>query len=65
MARPIYVWRLDELRGKTTIRITGGAELKIEDANYRLWLRGDIIIEEERGQGDAWCEIVRKQAKLT
>lgn len=38
MARPIFVWRLDELKPKATIREEAHAELKVETPEYRVWL---------------------------
>ena len=66
MARPNFVWRLDELKGKRTIRVSDtGAELKIEDVNFRLWLHDGIVKEQERQDGDSWKTVHSYPAKLS
>lgn len=66
MARPIFVWRLDELNETPTIRTSDtGAELKREDADHRLWLHDGLVKEQERQYDGCWKTINTYPAKTT
>lgn len=56
MARPIFVWRLDELQPKHTIRESAnGAELKIQTDGYRIWLNFGVVEVEEKQENCTGC----------
>lgn len=64
MARPIYIWRLDELEDKETLRVaTDGSELKIHTEAYQVWLAyGRVIVEDKQDDG-TWRIVEQYEAK--
>lgn len=64
MARPIFVWRLDELKPKGTLRTAeDGRELKVDDPAYRVWLNFGVVEVEERQDNGSWRLAEQYRAK--
>lgn len=65
MARPNFVWRLDDLKGKETLRTAAdGSELKIEAETYRLWLNNSLVLTEEKQEDGSWEIVETREAKV-
>lgn len=65
MAHPNYLWRIDELKDKRTLyRDDDGAELKIQQQTYQLWLlpNGDVRIQNRQDDG-GWKVVETYPAK--
>lgn len=66
MARPLFVWRLDELTTKATIRVSdNGAELKIEKPTYRLWLHDGAVKIQDLQDNGSWLTVEEYPAKTS
>lgn len=66
MARPLYVWRLDELKDKATIRVSDtGAHLKIEEYAFRLWLHDGVVKIQELQDNGSWLLVEEYPAKTS
>lgn len=65
MARPVYIWRLDELENKRTLRVNAdGSQLKILTETYRVWLNYGMVDVEEKQEDGSWRSVERYKAKV-
>ena len=60
MGRPIYIYRLAELKTLTPMRASDTETLRIAQPTFRVWLSRDettIRIEEKSPNTDTWRDV--------
>jgi hypothetical protein len=66
MGRPIYIWRLADLKATPPLKVTDSESLRIAKPTYQVWLSKDettVRVVEKAHDSDTWHEVENYPAR--